>query len=139
LTAPLCGTCPLISSNSTSYRLSPLRGLSPLWGRFSQRYCCAKREDVCNWNWQVKLPAENVEARFMKDQHVCKKVKQSLNTLMAAQRERSYRSYSFTTSTLYGVSGQCHAPAALYSRRKDPRHPLYRRLGGPQSRSGNRS
>jgi hypothetical protein len=35
-----------------------------------------------------KLPAENVEARFMKDQHVCKKVKQSLNTLMAAQRER---------------------------------------------------
>jgi hypothetical protein len=29
------------------------------------------------------------------------------------------------------VSGQGHAPAALYSRKKDPR--LDRRLGGPQS------
>jgi hypothetical protein len=32
-----------------------------------------------------------------------------------------------------GVSGQHHAPAALY-----PRYPLYRRLGGPQSRSGHK-
>jgi hypothetical protein len=31
-----------------------------------------------------------------------------------------------------GVSGQRHAPAALYPRGKDPRYPLYRRLGGPQ-------
>jgi hypothetical protein len=37
-----------------------------------------------------------------------------------------------------GVSGQRHAPAALYPRRKDPRYPLNRRLGGPQSRSGRR-
>jgi hypothetical protein len=37
-----------------------------------------------------------------------------------------------------GVSGQRHAPAALYPRGKDPRYPLYRRLGGPQSRSGHR-
>jgi hypothetical protein len=37
-----------------------------------------------------------------------------------------------------GVSGQRHAPAALYSQGKDPRYPLYRRLGGPQSRSGHR-
>jgi hypothetical protein len=35
-----------------------------------------------------------------------------------------------------GVSGQRHAPAARYPRGKDPRYPLYRRLGGPQSRSG---
>jgi hypothetical protein len=35
-----------------------------------------------------------------------------------------------------GVSGQRHAPAALYPRRKDPRYPLVKRLGGPQSRSG---
>jgi hypothetical protein len=28
-----------------------------------------------------------------------------------------------------GVSGQHHAPAALYPRGKDPRYPLYRRLG----------
>jgi hypothetical protein len=37
-----------------------------------------------------------------------------------------------------GVSGQRHAPAALYPRRKDPRYPLYRKLRGPQSRSGQR-
>jgi hypothetical protein len=37
-----------------------------------------------------------------------------------------------------GVSGQHHAPAALYPRGKDPRYPLDRRLGGPQSRSGRR-
>jgi hypothetical protein len=37
-----------------------------------------------------------------------------------------------------GVSGQRHAPAALYPRGKDPRYTLYRRLGGPQSRSGQR-
>jgi hypothetical protein len=36
------------------------------------------------------------------------------------------------------VSGQRHAPAALYPQEKDPRYPLYRRLGGPQSRSGHR-
>jgi hypothetical protein len=37
-----------------------------------------------------------------------------------------------------GVSGQRHAPAALYFRGKNPRYPLDRRLGGPQSRSGRR-
>jgi hypothetical protein len=37
-----------------------------------------------------------------------------------------------------GVSGQRHAPTALSTRVKDPRYPLYRRLGGPQSRSGHR-
>jgi hypothetical protein len=31
-----------------------------------------------------------------------------------------------------GVSGQRHAPAALYPE-KDPRYPLDRKLGGPQS------
>jgi hypothetical protein len=35
-----------------------------------------------------------------------------------------------------GVSGQCHALAALYPRGNDAQYPLYRRLGGPQSRSG---
>jgi hypothetical protein len=33
------------------------------------------------------------------------------------------------------ISGQIHAPAAL-PRGKSPLYPLYRRLGGPQSRSG---
>jgi hypothetical protein len=34
-----------------------------------------------------------------------------------------------------GMSGQLHAPAAL-PQRKEPRYPLDRGLGGPQSRSG---
>jgi hypothetical protein len=33
------------------------------------------------------------------------------------------------------VSGQLHAPAALPPG-KSPQYPFYRRLGGPQSRSG---
>jgi hypothetical protein len=41
----------------------------------------------------------------------------------------------FLTSALVGVSGQLHAPAAL-PLGKSPRYPFYRRLGGPQSRSG---
>jgi hypothetical protein len=39
---------------------------------------------------------------------------------MKAQRERRYNSYSVTTSSLDGVSGQRHAPAALYPRKKGP-------------------
>jgi hypothetical protein len=35
-----------------------------------------------------------------------------------------------------GDIASTHAPAALYPRRKEPRYPLYKRLGGPQSRSG---
>jgi hypothetical protein len=53
--------------------------------------------------------------------------------------ERSYSSYSFSTSALDGgVSDQRRALAALQSRGKDPQYPLYRRLGGPQSQSGQR-
>jgi hypothetical protein len=52
--------------------------------------------------------------------------------------ERMYSSYSFTTSALDGVSVQRHAEAALYPQGKDHRYPLYRRLGGLQSRSGHR-
>jgi hypothetical protein len=37
-----------------------------------------------------------------------------------------------------GVSGQRHAPVALYPWGKDPRYPLDRRLRGPHSRSGHK-
>jgi hypothetical protein len=66
------------------------------------------------------------------------KLKLSSYTPRRRLEVRRYSSYSFSTSALHGVSGQCHAPAALYPRVKDPRYPLYRRLGGPQSRSGHR-
>jgi hypothetical protein len=36
------------------------------------------------------------------------------------------------------VSGQHRAPTTLYPRGKDPRYPLDRRLGGPQSWSRHR-
>jgi hypothetical protein len=53
--------------------------------------------------------------------------------------ERRICSYSFSTSALdAGLSGQRHAPAALYPRERSRRYPLNRRLGGPQSRSGRR-
>ena len=45
-----------------------------------------------------------------------------------------YSSTLPSTSTLDGVGGQLHAPAALPPEKT--RYPLYRRLGGPQGRSG---
>ena len=45
-----------------------------------------------------------------------------------------YSSTLSLTSTLYGVGGQRHAPAILPPGKT--RYPLYRRLGGPQGRSG---
>jgi hypothetical protein len=56
------------------------------------------------------------------------------HTYGGAGGKRMYSSYSFTTSALDGVSGQRHAPAALYPRGKNPQYPMYRRLGGPQGR-----
>jgi hypothetical protein len=40
-----------------------------------------------------------------------------------------YSSYSFSTSALDGVSGQRHAPAALYPRGKDPPVPIVQEAG----------
>ena len=48
--------------------------------------------------------------------------------------EKSCSSTLSLTSALDGVGGQGQAPAALPSGKT--RYPLYRRLGGPQSRSG---
>jgi hypothetical protein len=48
--------------------------------------------------------------------------------------EKRYSPYSFSTSALDGVSG----PGRALAPGKGPPVPLYRRLGGPQSRSVNR-
>ena len=50
------------------------------------------------------------------------------------EMEYRYNSTLSLTSALDGVGGQRHAPAALPSGKT--RYPLYRRLGGPQGRSG---
>ena len=55
--------------------------------------------------------------------------------LGVAQRVDKAIALLFHDKALEGVSGQQHAPAVLYLRRKS-RYPLYRRLGGPQGRSG---
>jgi hypothetical protein len=65
------------------------------------------------------------------------KVKQSHSTPMEAQEERRYSSYSFTTSTLDGVEWSAPRPGRALAPGKG--YPLYKRLGGPQSRSGHRS
>ena len=48
--------------------------------------------------------------------------------------EKSYSSALSLTTALDGVGGQRHAPAALPPEKT--RYSLYRRLGGPQGRSG---
>jgi len=48
--------------------------------------------------------------------------------------EKRHSSTLSLTSALYGVGVQCYAPAALPPGKT--RYLLYRRLGGPQSRSG---
>jgi hypothetical protein len=51
---------------------------------------------------------------------------------------RSVNHSTTTFGALDVVSGQRHAPAALYPRRKEPRYALDTRLGGPKSWSGHR-
>jgi hypothetical protein len=45
---------------------------------------------------------------------------ESHNTTMEAKGKRKYSSYSFTTSALGGVSGQCHLPACSLPPGKEP-------------------
>jgi hypothetical protein len=52
--------------------------------------------------------------------------------------ERRYSSYSFLTSALDGGEWSTSRPGRDLTRGKDPRYPLYRRVGGSQSRSGHR-
>jgi hypothetical protein len=70
--------------------------------------------------WTCKVGMQDVAKASSTDGHVrvCElaKVKQSHYTPMEAQWERwvTYSSYSILTSVLDGVSGQLHAPAALW-------------------------
>jgi hypothetical protein len=52
--------------------------------------------------------------------------------------ESRYSSYSFLTSALHGGEWSVSRPDRALPPGKVPRYPLYRRLGGPQSRSGRR-
>jgi hypothetical protein len=52
--------------------------------------------------------------------------------------EGRYSSYSFLTSVLDGGEWSASRPGHTLAPGKGPLYPLYRRLGGPQSRSGHR-
>jgi hypothetical protein len=82
-----------------------------------------------SWWWLNRLT--------IADRFIYCSVKLSHYTLRRRFRERRYSSYSFSTSALDGGEWSASRPRAL-ARGKDPRCPLYRRLGGPQSRSGHR-
>jgi hypothetical protein len=69
---------------------------------------------------------------------VVKTAKLSRCPHIGAKGERKYTSYSFLTLVLdVGEWSASHFGRALLAG-KDPRYPLYTRLGGPQSRSGHR-
>jgi hypothetical protein len=82
-----------------------------------------------NYHIYISLAAYHVQLK----QKIC-----PATAMQATRGEKGYSSYSFLISALDGVSGQHHAPAALYPRGKDPLYPQDRRLGGPQSWSGHR-
>jgi hypothetical protein len=52
--------------------------------------------------------------------------------------KRRYSSYSFSTSALDRCEWSASRTGRVLPRRKNPRYALYRRLGGPQNRSGHR-
>jgi hypothetical protein len=79
--------------------------------------------------------------RYLKhrlDYNKVAKAKQSRYTPWWRWGERKYSSYSFLTSALVGGEWSASRPGRALPRGKDHRYPLYRRLGGSQSRSGHR-
>jgi hypothetical protein len=83
----------------------------------------------------VKILAKS---KYVSDETVKVKLFLYRYALCRRQGGRLYSSYSFLTSALDGVGGQLQAPVALYTPGKEPRYPLDRRLGWPQSRSAHR-
>jgi hypothetical protein len=67
----------------------------------------------------------------------CNKAKAvPLHATEALAAVREYSSYSFSTSVLNEDEWSASGPGRALAPGKDPRYPLCRRLGGPQSRSG---
>jgi hypothetical protein len=59
-----------------------------------------------------------------------------LHAMIDAFAEKSYSSYSFLTSAMDGGEWSASRRGRDLAQGRDPRYPLYRRLSGPQSRSG---
>jgi hypothetical protein len=86
--------------------------------------------------WRINIPPKRGRI-FLKGSNVKGKGKGKVHPITGNEGPEVEYRYSSTlslTSELDGVRGQRHAPAALPPRKT--RYPLYRRLGGPQGRSG---
>jgi hypothetical protein len=79
-------------------------------------------------DWDTRVPIDSN-----------KKLKLSHYTPRRRLRERRYSSYSFSTSALDGGEWSASGPVRTLVPGKGSRYPLYRRLGGPQSRCEHRS
>jgi hypothetical protein len=82
------------------------------------------------------LTSHHMTLRF--SLRVKSKAKQSRYTPWWRLGERRYSSYSLLTSALDGGEWSASRLCRALPRGKDPRYPLNRRLGGPQSWSGQR-
>jgi hypothetical protein len=77
------------------------------------------------------------EVRHCPDDRGSKKVKQSRNTPWWRLGEEVYLLLILDLGTRWG-EWSASRPGRALTQGKDPRYPLYMRLGGPQSRSGHR-
>jgi hypothetical protein len=68
----------------------------------------------------------------------CKRWSDPATCHRGAWGERRYSSYSFLNSALDGCEWSASRLGRVLPRGEDPRYPLNRRLGGPQSRAGRR-
>jgi hypothetical protein len=101
---------------------------------------------LCSQKELEGLPPDFKKICFVKvSSHSCnlilympKKVKQSRYTPWWRLGERKYSSNSFLTSALDSGEWSASRPGRDFPRGNDLRYPLYRRLDGPQSRSGHR-
>jgi hypothetical protein len=93
------------------------------------------------WLLQQRQKSYNHVSYTIILQYVLCVQKQSKAVLIPPSRlqgERRYSSFSFLISEVDGDEWLASRPGRALPPGKDPRYPLYRRLGGPQSRSGHR-
>jgi hypothetical protein len=139
------------SSRTTGTQTYPMSRSHWAWNK---RHNYRQEKRICVITAIIFLSL-NVQMGFLSSTYIASNVKKRLHILWVvrfmgtsikqsspdtrhggAWGERRYSSYS--PRHWMGVSGQRRAAAALCPGGRDPRYPLYRRLGGLQSWSGHR-